>query len=173
MSERVDKAIREIVDFPKKGIVFKDATTAIRKPEIFKEIIDYFVEKFSDTEFDYIAAIESRGFFLAAPVAYLMGKGLIVIRKPGKLPPETISAEYELEYGSDKLEISVDAIKAGQKAIIMDDLMATGGTVAAAVELIEKLGASVPKVAFLMELEALKGRDKLSSKINVVSMLKY
>lgn len=173
MSKRVEDSIRAIVDFPKKGIVFRDVTTAIRKPEIFKEIIDFFIENFKQSEFDYIAAVESRGFFLAAPVAYAMGKGLILIRKPGKLPAETISAEYELEYGTDKLEIHKDAIEAGKKVIIMDDLIATGGTLGASIELVEKLGGIVTKTAFLIELEALKGREKISSDIDVVSMLKF
>ncbi len=173
MSERVEQAIRKIADFPKKGIVFRDLTTAIKQPDIFKEIIDFFVDNFKDTDFDYIAAIESRGFFLAAPIAYLMNKGLIIIRKPGKLPAETISAEYDLEYGKDKLEIHVDAIEPGKKVIIMDDLIATGGTLNASIELVEKLGGTVQKVAFLMELKDLKARDKISPKIEVVSMLKF
>ena len=173
MSERVEKAIRKIPDFPKKGIIFRDLTTAIKQPEIFKEIIDFFVDNFKDTDFDYIAAIESRGFFLAAPIAYLMNKGLIIIRKPGKLPAETISAEYDLEYGKDKLEIHVDAIEAGKKVIIMDDLIATGGTVQASIELVEKLGGKVQKVAFLMELKDLNARNKISPEIELVSMLKF
>ena len=173
MSENVKNAIRDIVDFPKKGIIFKDVTTAIKKPEIFKEIIDYFVEQLKDIEFDYVAGIESRGFFLAAPIAYILNKGLLVIRKPGKLPAETISAEYELEYGTDKLEIHIDAIEKGQKVIIMDDLIATGGTLGASIELVEKLGGSVPASMFLIELEELKAREKYGSKTNMISMLKF
>ena len=143
MSERVEKAIRKIPDFPKK-----------------------------DTDFDYIAAIESRGFFPAAPIAYLMNKGLVIIRKPGKLPAETISAEYDLEYGKDKLEIHVDAIEAGKKVIIMDDLIATGGTLQASIELVQRLGGKVQKAAFLMELKDLNAREKFSN-IELVSMLKF
>ena len=173
MSERVEKAIRKIPDFPKKGIIFRDVTTAIKQPEIFKEIIDFFVDNFKDTDFDYIAAIESRGFFLAAPIAYLMNKGLVIIRKPGKLPAKTISAEYDLEYGKDKLEIHVDAIEAGKKVIIMDDLIATGGTVQASIELIEKLGGKVQKAAFLIELKDLNARKNISPEIELVSMLKF
>lgn len=172
MSKTVEDSIRKIIDFPKKGIVFRDVTTAIKKPEIFKEIIDFFIDDFKDTDFDYIAAIESRGFFLAAPIAYAMNKGLILIRKPGKLPAQTISAEYELEYGTDKLEIHKDAIEPGEKVIIMDDLIATGGTVGASIELIEKLGGIVSKTAFLIELEALKGKRKIPSNIRCTTMLK-
>ena len=173
MSKKVEDAIRAIVDFPKKGIVFRDVTTAIKQPEIFKEIIDFFINDFQKADFDYIAAIESRGFFLAAPIAYAMGKGLVIVRKPGKLPAETISAEYELEYGTDKLEIHKDAIEPGKKVIIMDDLIATGGTLGASIELVKKLGGIVTKTAFLIELEALKGREKISPEIEVVSMLKF
>lgn len=173
MSQRVENAIRKIVDFPKPGIVFRDVTTAIKNPEVFKEIIDFFIDKFKDTDFDYIAAIESRGFFLGAPIAYAMNKGFIVIRKPGKLPAETISAEYELEYGTDKLEMHVDAIEAGKKVIIIDDLIATGGTVKASIELVEKLGGIVKKVAFLIELEDFHARDKFSKDIDFVTMLKF
>ena len=171
MYENVAKAIRNVPDFPKKGILFKDVTTAIKRPEIYKEIIDFFINNFKETDFDYIAAIESRGFFLAGAVAYAMNKGLILIRKPGKLPAKTISAEYELEYGTDKLEIHADAIEKGKKVIIMDDLLATGGTLGAAIELVEKLGGIVQKAAFLIELKALKGREKISKNIEVVSML--
>ena len=110
---------------------------------------------------------------MAAPVAYAMNKGLVIVRKPGKLPAETVSAEYELEYGTDKLEMHVDAIKPGQKVIIMDDLIATGGTAKAAIELVEKLGGKVQKLAFLIELEALKGKEKFSKDIEIVSMLKF
>lgn len=171
MSKRVEEAIRNVPDFPKKGILFKDVTTAIKRPEIFKEIIDFFVDKFKDTDFDYIAAIESRGFFLGGAVAYAMNKGLIVIRKPGKLPAKTISAEYELEYGTDKLEMHVDAIEPGKKVIIMDDLIATGGTLTASIELVEKLGGIVKKAAFLVELKDLNARDKISKNIDMVSMI--
>ncbi len=173
MSKKVEEAIRKVVDFPKKGIIFRDITTALKRPEIFKEIIDFFVENFKNTDFDYIVAIESRGFFLAAPIAYLMNKGLIIIRKPGKLPAETISAEYSLEYGTDKLEIHVDSIEPGKKVIIMDDLVATGGTLEASIELVKNLGGIVKKVAFLIELKDLKAREKIDPSIEMVSMLKF
>jgi len=173
MIKRVINAIRAIKDFPKKGIVFRDVTTAIKDSVAFKEIIDFFVDNFKDTDFDYIAAMESRGFCLGAPIAYALGKGFILIRKPGKLPAETISAEYDLEYGKDKLEMHVDAIKPGEKVIIIDDLIATGGTLGASIELVEKLGGIVKKVAFLIELEEFHAKDKLPKNIEFVSMLKF
>ncbi len=173
MYENVKNAIRDIPDFPKKGIIFKDITTAIRRPEIFKEIIDFFVNELKITEFDYIAAVESRGFFLAAPIAYLMGKGLILIRKPGKLPSTTYKASYELEYGTDSLEIHTDAVEKGSKVIIMDDLIATGGTLGASIDLIKQAGAIPQKALFLVELEGLKGRERFETQIDITSMLRY
>lgn len=173
MSKRVEDAIRKIPDFPKKGILFRDVTTAIKDPAVFKEIIDFFIEKFKNIDFDYIVAMESRGFFLGAPIAYAMGKGLVIVRKPGKLPAETISAQYELEYGIDTLEIHKDAIEAGKKVIIIDDLIATGGTLNASVELVEKLGGKVQLAAFLIELVELNAREKISKEFELLSMLKF
>ncbi len=173
MSKNVEDAIRKIPDFPKKGIIFRDITTALKRPEIFKEIIDFFIDNFKDVDFDYIAAIESRGFFLGAPVAYALNKGLVIIRKPGKLPAETVSAEYDLEYGTDKLEMHVDAIEKGKKVIIMDDLIATGGTLGASIELVEKVGGIVKKAAFLAELQGFNVREKISSDIEILSMVKF
>ena len=173
MSQRVLNAIRKIPDFPKKGIVFCDVTTAIKDGDVFKEIIDFFIENFKNIDFDYIVAMESRGFFLGAPVAYALGKGLVIVRKPGKLPARTISAKYDLEYGSDTLEIHADAIEPGKKVIIMDDLIATGGTLNASIELVEKLGGKVQKVAFLIELTEFQAREKISKDIEFVSMLKF
>ena len=173
MSKRVEDAIRLVPDFPKKGIMFRDVTTAIKNAEVFKEIIDFFIEQFKDIDFDYIVAMESRGFFLGAPIAYAMEKGLVIVRKPGKLPAETISAEYELEYGTDKLEIHKDAIEPGKKVIIMDDLIATGGTLNASVELVEKLGGKVQLAAFLIELPALGARKIVPKHVEILSMLKF
>lgn len=173
MYENVKQSIRDIPDFPKKGIIFKDVTTAIKRPEIFKEIIDFFVNELKNTDFDYIAAIESRGFFLAAPIAYLMGKGLILIRKPGKLPSTTYKASYELEYGTDSLEIHTDAVEKNSKVIIMDDLIATGGTLGASIDLIKQSGAQPTKALFLVELQDLKAREKFANKIDMISMLKF
>ena len=173
MYENVKNAIRDIPDFPKKGIIFKDVTTAIKRPEIFKEIIDFFVNELKNTDFDYIAAIESRGFFLAAPIAYLMGKGLILIRKSGKLPSKTYKASYELEYGTDSLEMHTDAVEKGKKVVIMDDLIATGGTVGASIDLIKQAEGIPVKALFLVELEDLSGREKFQNKIDITSMLKF
>ncbi len=173
MYENVKNAIRDIPDFPKKGIIFKDVTTAIKRPEIFKEIIDFFVNELKNTDFDYIAAIESRGFFLAAPIAYLMGKGLILIRKSGKLPSKTYKASYELEYGTDSLEMHTDAVEKGKKVVIMDDLIATGGTVGASIDLIKQAEGIPVKALFLVELEDLSGREKFQDKIDITSMLKF
>ena len=173
MTNKVEQAIRTIPDFPKKGILFRDVTTAIKDAEVFKEIVDFFAEELKNTNFDCIVAIESRGFFLGAPVAYKLGKGLVIVRKPGKLPAETISAEYELEYGTDRLEMHVDALKPGQKVVIMDDLLATGGTINASAELVEKLGGIVEKAAFLIELKDLQGRANINKKFEIISMLKF
>ena len=173
MNKRVVDAIRLVPDFPKKGIRFRDVTTAIKDADVFKEIIDYFIDKFKNIDFDYILAMESRGFFLGAPIAYAMGKGLVIVRKPGKLPAETISAKYELEYGTDTLEIHKDAIEPGKKVIIMDDLIATGGTLNASIELVEKLGGKVQLAAFLIELPELNARKIVKSDIPILSMLQF
>ena len=173
MSKRVEEAIRKIPDFPKKGILFRDVTTAIKPPDIYKEIIDFFVEQLKDIEFDYIAAMESRGFFLAGPVAYAMNKGLILVRKPGKLPAKTLSAEYTLEYGTDTLEVHADAIEPGKKVVIMDDLIATGGTLGATIELVEKSGGIVQKALFLIELKDLQAKEKFKDKTEIISMLTF
>ena len=173
MNKRVVDAIRLVPDFPKKGIMFRDVTTAIKDADVFKEIIDYFIDKFKNIDFDYILAMESRGFFLGAPIAYAMGKGLVIVRKPGKLPAETISAKYELEYGTDTLEIHKDAIEPGKKVIIMDDLIATGGTLNASIELVEKLGGKVQLAAFLIELPELNARKIVKSDIPILSMLQF
>ncbi|MEJ6952051.1 adenine phosphoribosyltransferase [Natronospora cellulosivora (SeqCode)] len=165
------KIIRDIPDFPKEGIVFKDITTLLKDADAFKETIDQLVDRYKDYDFNYIAGIEARGFIFAAPLALAMGKGLIPIRKVGKLPGETITASYDLEYGSNAVEMHKDALKKGDKVLLVDDLLATGGTVAAAVDLIEELGAKVFSIAFLLELEFLNGREKLQGK-EVFSLLK-
>ena len=173
MSEYVKSKIRSIVDFPKKGIIFRDITTACKDAKALKEIIAYFTEQFKDKEIDYVAAVESRGFIFGAPLAVNIDAGLILIRKPGKLPSEVVSQEYELEYGTDKIEIHKDAIEEGKKVLVIDDLLATGGTISAACKLIKKIGAIPVACAFVIELEELKGREKIDSDIEVVSMLKY
>ena len=170
--EKVKNKIRSINDFPKKGIIFRDITTALKDADTLKEIIDYLCEQFKDTKIDYIAGIESRGFILGVPMAYKMGIGFVTVRKPNKLPAATYSQEYSLEYGTDKIEIHQDAFEEGANVLIIDDLLATGGTAQAACKLVRKAGANLAGIAFLIELEALKGRDKLDAP-KIVSMLKY
>lgn len=163
--------IRDIPDFPKKGIMFKDITTLLKDPEAFREAINMMVDYYKDYDFDYIIGIEARGFIIGAPMALAMKKGFIPIRKPGKLPGETLSMSYDLEYGSNEIEIHSDAIKEGDKVLIIDDLLATGGTVAAAVELIKQLGGELQGIGFLLELAFLNGRDKLKGE-DVFALLK-
>ena len=165
-------AIRDIADFPKKGIIFRDITTAIKDKDVLKIIIDELYEKFKDKKIDYIAGIEARGFIFGMPLAYKLNCGFIPIRKPNKLPAEVISQSYDLEYGSDKIEIHKDALKKDDRVLIVDDLLATGGTAQAAVKLISKVANTVG-VAFVIVLEDLKGRDKFNDDIVVVSLVKY
>lgn len=164
--------IREIPDFPKEGINFKDITTLMQNGEVFKTTIDRFVENLKDKEVDLIVGPEARGFLMGTPVAYALGVGFVPVRKPGKLPSEIISCSYGLEYGEDTLEIHKDSIKKGQKVAIVDDLLATGGTMEATAKLIEKLGGEVVSMQFLIELKSLKGRENLS-KYDVNSLVKY
>ena len=169
----VKDKIRAVNDFPKPGIVFRDITTALKDPATLKEMIDYLCDEFKDTKIDYIAALESRGFIFGMPMAYKLNAGFIPIRKPNKLPAATYSQEYSLEYGTDKIEIHVDAIEEGANVLLVDDLLATGGTAEAAVKLIKRTGGNLVGLAFLIELEALKGREKFDKDLKIVSMLKY
>lgn len=169
----VKDKIRAVENFPKEGIIFRDITTALKDAETLREIIDYLCEQFKDVKIDYIAGIESRGFIIGMPMAYKLNAGFIPIRKPNKLPAAVLSEEYALEYGTDKIEIHVDAIEEGANVLIVDDLLATGGTAEAACKLVKKTGGNLVGIAFLIELEALKGRDKFDKDLNVVSMLKY
>jgi adenine phosphoribosyltransferase len=164
--------IRIIDGFPKEGISFKDITTVLQDGEAFKYTIDLIYNNVKDKNIDVIVGPEARGFLLGTPLAYLLGVGFVPIRKPGKLPAETIRFEYDLEYGSDVLEIHKDAIKPGQRVLIVDDLLATGGTVAATTKLIEKLGGIVASVNFVVELTELNGRGKLEG-YDVDSLVKY
>lgn len=166
------KVIREVENFPKEGINFKDITTLMQDGEAFKFTIDEFIKDLKDKNVDIIVGPEARGFLMGTPVAYGMGIGFVPVRKPGKLPYETESYDYGLEYGADTLEIHKDAIKPGQRVAIVDDLLATGGTMEAAASLIEKLGGIVVSMQFLIELEFLNGREKLS-KYDVNSLVKY
>ena len=169
----VKDRIRSIKDFPIEGIIFRDITTAIKDKEALREIINFLTEKFIDKGIDYVAVIESRGFIFGSALAYNINAGCILIRKPGKLPAETISEEYSLEYGTDKLEIHKDAIEEGKNVIVIDDLLATGGTVSAACKLLKKAGANVKAAAFVIELADLNGRKNLPQDIEVVSMVTY
>ncbi|MEQ8197951.1 MAG: adenine phosphoribosyltransferase [Clostridiaceae bacterium] len=164
--------IRIIEDFPKKGISFKDVTTLIEDGESFKYSIDEIIKSIKDKNIDIIVGPEARGFIFGVPVAYAMGLGFVPVRKAGKLPWDTDKVEYDLEYGTDALEIHKNAIKPGQKVAIIDDLLATGGTIAAVAKLVEQAGGEVVSLNFLIELEELKGRDKLKG-YSVDSILKY
>ncbi len=169
----VKSKIRDIKDFPKEGIIFRDITTALKDAETLKVIVDYLCEQFKDVKIDYIAGIESRGFILGMPMAYKMGIGFVPVRKPNKLPAATYSQEYALEYGTDKIEIHQDAFPQGANVLVVDDLLATGGTAEAACKLVKKAGANLIGTAFLIELTALSGRDKLVDSPKIVSMLQY
>jgi len=173
IEEEVKQKVREVPDFPKKGINFYDITTAIKDADTMKKIINYFVEKFKDEKIDYVAGIESRGFIFGMPVAYSLNCGFIPIRKPNKLPSKTIGVDYGLEYGTDRIEIHTDAIEKGKRVLVIDDLLATGGTAAAACELVKKAGGELVGIGFMIELEFLNGREKLPKDINIVTMLKY
>ncbi|MDI6791728.1 MAG: adenine phosphoribosyltransferase [bacterium] len=164
--------IRDIPDFPKEGILFKDITPLWQDPAAFRQAIDTLIDRFKDERVEIIIGAEARGFIIGAPMAYQLGTGLIPVRKPGKLPYKTISASYDLEYGTDSLEMHVDAVSPGQRVLIVDDLLATGGTAKALVELVEKAGAKVIGIAFLVELTFLYGRDKLEG-YEVFSLMQY
>ena len=164
--------VRSIPDFPEQGIIFRDVTSVLQDAEGFKLAIDSMIKLLDGVEFDVIAGAESRGFILGAPIAYAMGKPFVPCRKKGKLPCETVTAEYDLEYGSAAIELHKDSIKKGQKVVIVDDLIATGGTVKACASLVEELGGEVAKIVFLMELAGLKGREQLSQ-YDVSSLIIY
>jgi adenine phosphoribosyltransferase len=164
--------IRDIPDWPKEGIIFKDITPLLGNAEGFKYAIDSIANNYRDKQIDIILGAESRGFIFASALAYAMGCGFAPARKPGKLPYKTCSAEYELEYGTDSLEIHVDAIEKNERVLIVDDVIATGGTAAAKVKMVEELGGSVVGLAFLIELTFLNGRDKLNGR-DIFSVLSY
>jgi adenine phosphoribosyltransferase len=169
---RIRQAIRDIRDFPKPGIVFKDITPLLANGPLFTKTIDLIAERYNGQKVDTVLGIESRGFIIGAALAYRLGAGFSVVRKPGKLPYETRSASYALEYGVDTLEIHIDAISRDARVIIVDDLIATGGTAAATAELVTKLGGTVVECAFVIELSFLRGRDKLKP-YRVYSVLQY
>lgn len=165
--------IRDIPDFPKPGIVFKDLTTLLKDPTAFSYVIDVFCEKYAPMKLDYIAGIEARGFILGPAIAHKLGIGFIPIRKPGKLPAQVQKETYDLEYGTDSLEIHMDATDPGQRVVIIDDLLATGGTAAAACRLMKTLKAEVVGLGFVVELGFLKGRSKLPTTTDVFAIIEY
>ena len=164
--------ILAVPDFPKPGILFRDITPVLESPEGFREVIDAFRERYAEQNISHFAGIESRGFIFAAALAHAMGKGFVVIRKPGKLPRETFSESYALEYGEDQLEIHQDAVGENDRVVIIDDLIATGGTAAAAAKLVGQCGAEVVEVAVVIELKALEGRAKLEA-VPVHALIDY
>ncbi len=170
--KKIEEYVRSIPDFPEPGIIFRDVTSILQDPDGLKLSIDLIQEKLEGLDFDVIAGTESRGFIFGVPVAYNLHKAFVPVRKKGKLPCETVSKEYALEYGTATIEIHKDAILPGQKVVVIDDLIATGGTIEAAIKLIEELGGEVVKVVFLMELAGLKGREKLAG-YDVESVICY
>jgi len=172
LSETLKAAIREIPDWPKPGILFYDITTLLKQGNCFAQAIDALTEPYKNEKIDIVLGMEARGFIFAPTVAYALGAGFVPVRKPGKLPAEKLQVNYELEYGTDSLEIHKDAIKPGQRALIVDDLIATGGTAKAVAEMTESMGAVVVGLTFMVELTFLNGRDKIGG-YNIHSLLKY
>lgn len=164
--------VRNVPDFPKAGIQFKDITTLIKDKDAFKESVDWMVSLYRDKQVDKVVAVESRGFIFGAPVAIALNAGIVLVRKSGKLPSETMKVKYQLEYGYDELEMHNDSISPGEKVIIVDDLLATGGTTQATIELIKKVPADIVGICFLIELEFLNGRSKLGG-YPACSLIKY
>ena len=168
----IRRAIRDIPNFPKPGIIFKDITPLLGNGPLFQRTIDLLASRYKNQKIDVVLGIESRGFIIGAALAYKLGAGFCIVRKPGKLPYETHSASYQLEYGSDTLEVHRDALRPRARVLIADDLIATGGTAAAAIALVDKLGGTVVECAFVIELSFLKGREKLNP-CSVFSLLQY
>ena len=170
--KKLEDYVRSIPDFPEPGIIFRDITSILQDADGLRLAIDSMQELLKGVDFDVIVGAESRGFVFGAPIAYNLHKPFVLIRKKGKLPCETVSKEYDLEYGSAEIEMHKDSIKPGQKVVLVDDLIATGGTIQAAAELVESLGGQVVKILFLTELKGLKGRERLK-KYNVDSVIQY
>ncbi|MCD6450709.1 MAG: adenine phosphoribosyltransferase [Thermotogaceae bacterium] len=168
----IKKFIRDIPDFPKKGIIFKDITPLLKDKKAFKEAIDQLCDEVKDLDFDLIIAPEARGFILGSAMAYKLGKGFVPVRKPGKLPYKTAYEEFQLEYGTDQLHIHIDAVEKGQNVLIVDDVLATGGTAKALANLVKKVGGNVAGMIFLIELSFLNAREKLQN-YWVESLIKY
>lgn len=172
MVEDLKKSIRDVPDFPKKGILFKDITTLCKEPALFQRMVDLLGHRYVGKRIDLVVGIEARGFIIGAALAYKLGAGIVLVRKPGKLPHKTHKASYTLEYGKDSLEIHQDAIEKGQNVVIADDLLATGGTAGAVTNLVKDMGGNIVECAFIVELEELNGREKLSPH-PVFSLIKY
>ena len=172
MTQNLRRLIRKVKDYPKKGIVFIDITTLLKNGKAFKKVVDLLHIRYKGNKIDLIAAIESRGFIIGGALANKMGVGFVPVRKFGKLPADTIEQSYDLEYGTDTLELHKDAVKKGQRVLIVDDLLATGGTLQATCKLVEKLGGKVIGILVLIELSFLKGRDKVK-KYDLFSLLRY
>ena len=170
--KKLEDYVVTIPDFPEPGIMFRDITSVIQDPEGLKLAVDGLADLVKDLDFDLVIGPESRGFIFGVPVAYLLGKGFVPVRKKGKLPRETVSQKYDLEYGQAEVEIHKDAVRPGQKVVIVDDLIATGGSAEAAVKLVEKLGGQVVRMVFVMELAGLEGRKKLDG-YDVESLIVY
>ena len=164
--------IRDVPDWPKKGVIFKDITTLVRQPAAFRQAIDQLAAHYKDRRVDLVASVEARGFIFGAALAYAVGAGFIAARKPGKLPRETVEATYALEYGTDSLQVHRDAMTPGSRVVVLDDVLATGGTAKAKVELVESLGAIVVGVVFVIELSFLNGRERLAG-YDVHSLITY
>jgi len=169
--QKLKSYIRDVPDFPRKGIIFKDITTLLKDRRQFKRVADLITDKFKNKKVDFVLSVEARGFIFGAAVAYKLGAGVVPIRKKGKLPYKTHSITYDLEYGKDSLEIHQDAFREGTRILIVDDLLATGGTTRAVVDLVEKMGGRIVGIAFVIELVPLKGREKLKG-YNVFSLVK-
>ena len=159
----IKSKIRTIENYPIKGVMFRDITTLLKDPEGLRDSINKLVDRYKDLNIDKIVAIESRGFIIGAPLAYLLNVGLVLIRKPGKLPAETINQDYKLEYGTDRIEVHVDAIEEGEKVLIVDDLIATGGTAEATVRLVQKMKGDIVECCFIIDLPDIGGRDRLEN----------
>jgi len=172
LADKIKSIIRDVPDFPKPGIIFKDIMPLLANYKAFNELINFFADRYKNRNIKKVLGIEARGFILAAPLALKIGAGIVPVRKKGKLPYKTISVTYDLEYGQDTLQIHQDAIEKGEKVLIIDDVLATGGTANAVCQLVEQLGGKVEEIAMLIELEFLKGREKLK-KYNLFSLIKY
>ena len=170
--EHIKSKVRSIPDWPIKGVIFRDITTLLQNPTTFKEICDLFYDRYANQNIDKIVGIDARGFLFGAVLAYKLGIGFIPVRKKGKLPYKTVGESYTLEYGEETVEIHEDAIQKGEKVVIIDDLMATGGTISAAVNLVEKLGGDIMECAFVIELPDLRGREKIPGQ-EIYSILEF